>query len=51
MAGHVLIKAADESVDRTLPRMDSEYSMGYQLTMELSEQRTETSRQLPVRTT
>ncbi|WP_274421151.1 LacI family DNA-binding transcriptional regulator [Blautia sp. XA-2221] len=32
---HVLIKAADESVDRTLPRMDSEYTMGYQLTMEL----------------
>lgn len=31
----VLIKAADESVDRTLPRMDSEYTMGYQLTMEL----------------
>lgn len=35
LAGHVLIKAADESVDRTLPKMDSEYSMGYQLTMEL----------------
>ncbi len=30
-----MIKAADESVDRTLPKMDSEYSMGYQLTMEL----------------
>ena len=24
-----------KSVDRTLPKMDSEYSMGYQLTMEL----------------
>ena len=35
LKGHVLIKAADESMDRTLPRMDSEYSMGYQLTMEL----------------
>lgn len=32
---HVIIKAADESMDRQLPRMDSEYSMGYQLTMEL----------------
>lgn len=32
---HVLIKSADESMDRRLPRMDSEYSMGYQLTMEL----------------
>lgn len=35
LKGHVLIKAADESMDRRLPRMDSEYSMGYQLTMEL----------------
>ena len=35
LEGHVLIKAADESMDRQLPRMDSEYSMGYQLTMEL----------------
>lgn len=35
LGGHVLIKAADESVDRKIPRMDSEYSMGYQLTMEL----------------
>lgn len=33
--GHVLIKAADESIDRQIPRMDSEYTMGYQLTMEL----------------
>lgn len=32
---HVIIKAADESMDRQIPRMDSEYSMGYQLTMEL----------------
>lgn len=35
LGGHVLIKAADESVDRKIPRMDSEYSMGYQLTMDL----------------
>ena len=35
LGGHVLIKAADEAVDRRLPRMDSEYSMGYQLTMDL----------------
>ena len=35
LGGHVLIKAADESIDRRMPRMDSEYSMGYQLTMEL----------------
>lgn len=35
LKGHVLIKAADESMDRRLPRMDSEYSMGYQLTMDL----------------
>ena len=39
LKGHVLIKAADESMDRTLPRMDSEYSMGYQLTMELQEEK------------
>ena len=32
---HVIIKAADEAVDRRSPRTDSEYSMGYQLTMEL----------------
>ena len=31
----MIIKAADESIDREMPRMDSEYSMGYQLTMEL----------------
>ena len=35
LAGHVFIKSAYESFDRTLPKMDSEYSMGYQLTMEL----------------
>lgn len=35
LEGHVLIKAADESADRRHPRMDSEYSMGYQLTAEL----------------
>ena len=34
LGGHVLIKAADESVDHRLPRMDSEYSMGYQLIRE-----------------
>lgn len=32
---HVIIKAADESIDSQIPRMDSEYSMGYELTMEL----------------
>ena len=32
---HVIIKAADEAVDRRSPLTDSEYSMGYQLTMEL----------------
>ena len=35
LEGHVLIKAADESIDRQIPRMDSEYTMGYQLTLEL----------------
>ncbi|MDO4276658.1 MAG: LacI family DNA-binding transcriptional regulator [Eubacteriales bacterium] len=38
LKGHVIIKAADESIDRQIPRMDSEYSMGYQLTMELLEE-------------
>ena len=32
---HVIIKVADESNDRKIPRMDSEYAMGYDLTMEL----------------
>lgn len=32
---HVHIKAADEALDRQIPRMDSEYSMGYALTKEL----------------
>ena len=32
---HVIIKAADEAIDMQIPRMDSEYSMGYELTMEL----------------
>lgn len=31
----MIIKAADESIDSRIPRMDTEYSMGYQLTMEL----------------
>lgn len=35
LGDHVIIKAADESIDSQIPRMDSEYSMGYQLTMEL----------------
>ena len=35
LKGHVRIKAADVSIERRLPRMDSEYSMGYQLTREL----------------
>ena len=37
LSGHVIIKAADESVDRRNPRTDSEYSMGYDLTRELLE--------------
>lgn len=35
LGGHVYIKAADESLDRRIPRMDSEYSMGVDLTREL----------------
>ena len=35
LSGHVIIKVADESMDRQLPRMDTEYSIGYELTMEL----------------
>lgn len=31
----VIIKAADEAIDRQSPSMDTEYSMGYRLTMEL----------------
>jgi LacI family transcriptional regulator len=31
----VFHQAADESNDRKIPRMDSEYAMGYELTMEL----------------
>ena len=31
----MIIKAADESIDRQSPAMDTEYSMGYSLTMEL----------------
>lgn len=38
LKGHVLIRAADEAVDRRSPRTDSEYAMGYQLTMELLEE-------------
>ena len=37
LAGHVIIRAADESVDRRNPRTDSEYSMGYALTRSLLE--------------
>lgn len=32
---HVIIKAADEAIDMQIPRMIAEYSMGYELTMEL----------------
>ena len=32
---HVLIRSADPAVDTVIPRMDSEYTMGYQLTKEL----------------
>lgn len=35
--GHVIIKAADESVDQKNPKTDSEYSMGYALTKSLLE--------------
>lgn len=35
LKGHVIIKAADESMERQNPRMDSEYSMGFSLTREL----------------
>lgn len=38
LEGHVIIKAADEAMDRQIPRMDSEYAIGYQLTMELLEE-------------
>lgn len=31
----VIIKAADEAMDQMVPRMDTEYSIGYRLTMEL----------------
>ena len=31
----MIIKAADETMDQKNPRTDSEYAMGYQLTMEL----------------
>lgn len=37
----VIIKAADESIDRQSPAMDTEYSMGYRLTMELLRDREE----------
>ncbi|MGI6069582.1 MAG: LacI family DNA-binding transcriptional regulator [Blautia sp.] len=32
---HVIIKAADPAMDAVIPRSDSEYKMGYQLTREL----------------
>lgn len=35
LKNRVIIKAADEALDRQLPRMDSEYSMGYELTRQL----------------
>ena len=38
LKGHVIIKAADEAMDRRNPRMDSEYAMGFQLTTELLEE-------------
>lgn len=37
----VTIKAADEAIDRQSPSMDTEYSMGYRLTMELLRDGTE----------
>ena len=38
LADHVIIKAADSSMERKNPRMDSEYAMGYRLTRELLEE-------------
>ena len=37
----MIIKAADEAIDRQSPSMDTEYSMGYRLTMELLRDREE----------
>ena len=45
LSGHVIIRAADESVDRRNPKTDSEYSMGYALTRSLLE---DGSRLLPL---
>ncbi len=50
LSGHVIIRAADESVDRTILSPDSEYSMGYELTMDLLEE-AENLRPLPDRMT
>lgn len=37
--GHVVIKAADEQIDRDVPGIDSEYRIGYDLTRELLRER------------
>ncbi|HJB00054.1 MAG TPA: LacI family transcriptional regulator [Candidatus Mediterraneibacter merdavium] len=38
---HVVIKAADEQIDKDIPGIDSEYRIGYDLTRELMEERQE----------
>ena len=35
LKGHVIIKAADDALDKIIPNIDSEYKMGYNLTKEL----------------
>ena len=39
--GHVVIKAADEQMDKDIPGIDSEYRIGYDLTKELLEEHPE----------
>lgn len=39
LEGHVIIKAADERIDRDVPGIDSEYRIGYDLTKELLRER------------
>lgn len=38
LGDHVVIKAADEQIDKDVPGIDSEYRIGYDLTMELMEE-------------
>lgn len=39
LGNHVVIKAADEQIDKDMPGIDSEYRIGYDLTRELMEER------------